>query len=419
MSVLNIVYDEWDEVTGGPLPNLQSIYGENRFRTVTGFFMFYNMLNEINSCKLEDVYANPKKSYYYFINGINDIYNTIKMNNNIIPLPEKVETCFVECPNFNIVFLNEHEYETEECIVLLDTIVKEKGYDGTKMYMVNNNSKLDFYKYKYKTPINLHALDFLPQINGKNLDEFGVPNFVAEKENLFMSHNRSVKAHRYALLSMLKKFNMLDQVDWSLVMGWERKRVVTEISSDIDFYLNIFTEDEIKELRSELDYLEAIEIKKSKYEEDHTWFDIFGNHNGIDWGKVFEYKTYENSYVNITTESCYFLNEIHITDKSVKPMYFYQLPIFLASQNHVQTLRDRYKFDVFDDIINHEYDLESDNKRRFHKIFKEIQRVNKNKDKIIKFYKKNEERFYNNRMKVLDIKNSTKDITFFKSLMNK
>jgi hypothetical protein len=74
---------------------------------------------------------------------------------------------------------------------------------------------------------------------------------------------------------------------------------------------------------------------------------------------------------------------------------------------------------VFDDFINHEYDLESDNKRRFHKIFKEIQRVFKNKDKVIKFYKKNEERFYNNRLKVLDIKNSTKDVTFFKSLMNK
>ena len=100
-------------------------------------------------------------------------------------------------------------------------------------------------------------------------------------------------------------------------------------------------------------------------------------------------------------------------------MYFYQIPIFLASQNHVHFLRERYKFDVFDDIINHEYDLEFDNKKRFFKIFDEITRVFKNKDKVIKFYKKNEERFYNNRMKVLDIKNSTKDKEFFMGLIDK
>ena len=60
--------------------------------------------------------------------------------------------------------------------------------------------------------------------------------------------------------------------------------------------------------------------------------------------------------VNIVTESCYLEDEIHITEKSMKPFYFYQFPLFLASYGHVKHLKERFGFDVFDDILNHSYD---------------------------------------------------------------
>jgi hypothetical protein len=412
---LNVVYDNWDKRTGTPLPNLQNILGENKFRVVNGLFYFYNIQNYINCHKLDSVYENKKEKFYYFINGINDIYNTILNNDGKLPLPPSVEKCFIECDNFNIVFLSEHEYETEECFKLLIKISSEKNFDTSRIYIVNNNSKLDYYKEKYQTEINVHSLDFLPQINARSLVEFGVPNFIEDKENFFMSHNRTIKAHRYCLLIKLKKMNLLHQVDWSLTMGWERKRVIENQGEDLIFYKNILSDDEIEDLKDEIKFFESIDIKKSKYEGHTTWFDA--DFREIDWSKVFVYKTYENSYINITTESCYFQNEIHITDKTIKPLYFYQIPIFLASYQHVSYVKSRYGFDVFEDIIDHSYDDEKDNKIRFKKIIKEIERLSKNKNEIIDFYKKNRDRFEYNRNKVIEIKNSINDVNFLISLI--
>jgi hypothetical protein len=413
--VLNLVYDNWDKRNGSPLPNLQNVLGENKFRVVNGLFYFYNLQNYINCCKLDSVYSNKNEKFYYFINGINDIYHTILNNDSKLPLPDAVEKCFIECNNFHIVFLSEHEYETEECFKLLIKIFSEKNFDTKRIYIVNNNSKLGYYKEKYQTDINVHSLDFLPQINAKNLLDFGAPNFVEDKENLFMSHNRTIKAHRYSLLVKLKKMNLLDQVDWSLSMGWERKREIEKWGEDLTFYRNILTDTEIEDLKDEIKFFENIEIKKSKYEGDTTWFD--NDFKEIDWSKVFVYKTYENSYINITTESCYFHNEIHITDKTIKPLYFYQIPLFLASYQHVSYVKNRYGFDVFEDIIDHSYDDEIDNKVRFKKIIKEIDRLSKNKDEIIKFYKKNKDRFDYNRNKVIEIRNSINDVNFLISLI--
>jgi hypothetical protein len=100
----------------------------------------------------------------------------------------------------------------------------------------------------------------------------------------------------------------------------------------------------------------------------------------------------------------------------MKPFYFYQFPIFLASYNHVKYLKDRFKFDMFDDIISHDYDDEPDNRIRMHKVITEIKRMYENKEFFMEFYKNNKERFDKNRQKVFDIYNSKNDVNFFKSL---
>ena len=62
--------------------------------------------------------------------------------------------------------------------------------------------------------------------------------------------------------------------------------------------------------------------------------------------------TFKNSYVNIVTETDFSDDVIHITEKSLKPFYYYQLPIFVAPHNHLSELRKIYGFDMFDDIID-------------------------------------------------------------------
>lgn len=416
---LNVVYDDWNYQTSQPLPNLQSIFGENRFRTVTGFFMFYNVLNKIRHCHIDEVRMNPDENYFYFINGINDLYNVITQHEKLV-LPEKVEEIFKECKNFNLIYLNEHEYEVEGCLLLLEEIIKKYELDGSRIYMVNNNSKLNYYKEKYNLSFGVHSLDFLMQINSRNLCDFN-PQLLEDKEGFFLNHNRSVsslKSHRYCLLVYLKKMGILDSVDWSLLMGSNAKDMI--INGDFSyFYKNLLTDEDLSGVEEERKFFESIDIKKSKYELEHTWFDDVNNHNGIDWGKVYEPKSYEQSYINITTESCYFFNEIHITDKTIKPLYFYQMPIFLASSGHVKYVRDRFGFDVFDDLIDHSYDNEQDNRKRFFMIMDEIKRLNDNKNEVKEFYKNNKNRLFKNRLIASQLKDSNRDMDFFFGLINK
>ena len=52
-----------------------------------------------------------------------------------------------------------------------------------------------------------------------------------------------------------------------------------------------------------------------------------------------------------------------ITEKSIKPMAWGQIPIFIACKNHDSYMRE-FGFDLFDDIIDHSYNQELDPEKR-------------------------------------------------------
>jgi hypothetical protein len=414
---LNIVYDNWNEDYSMCYPNLISDFNERRYRMVTGFFRFYKMFNNIKNCTLDEVFNNSNENYYYFINGdnISNHFSDVQT----LPLPEKVRECFLNCTNFNIVLLNEHEYETKKFISLIDTICKNENLDSKRIYIWNNNSKLNQYKEELGTDLNVYSLDFLVKFICDHMVQLGEPRFTTDKTgNFFMCHNRSPKPHRYGLLALMMKNNIINEIDWSLVYGWYRKKQL-KFNPDYSFYSPIFDKGECDMLKNEIDYLNNIDIKKSNFETEKDWFDDIEDHAQVQWKNIYENRTFESSYVNIVTESCYDKPEIHITEKSMKPFYFYQLPIFVSSYNHVKMLKDRFGFDLFDDIINHDYDNEPDDKKRFILVFNEIIRLLKNKNEIIEFYKNNEQRFINNRNIIVEIDNSKRDNDYFKSLIYK
>ena len=375
------------------------------------------MFGNIKNCTLDEVFDNPNENYYYFINSDNISHHI--SDEQTLPLPVKVRECFLQYPNFNIVLLNEHEYETKNFISQIDTICKNENLDSKRIYIWNNNSKLNQYKEELNTDLNVYSLDFLVKFICDHMVQFGEPRFTPDKTgNFFMCHNRSPKPHRYGLLALMMKNNILNEVDWSLVYGWYRKKQL-KFNPDYPFYSPIFTKEECDMLKSEIDALNNIDIKKSNFENEKGWFDDTSDHAQVEWKNIYENRTFESSYVNIVTESCYDRPEIHITEKSMKPFYFYQLPIFVSSYNHVKILKDRFGFDLFDDIVNHDYDNEPDDKKRFILVFNEILRLLKNKNQVIEFYKNNEQRFIDNKNKIIDIDNSKRDEIYFKSLIHK
>ncbi len=218
------------------------------------------------------------------------------------------------------------------------------------------------------------------------------------------------------LLSLLKKNNMLDDTNWSYVPT--DKPYVNE-----EHFIRLSGED-YDNLKNEIKFFLNLKIKVSDYEIDKGWFNEYEDINteGLPiWLRVPELlETYENAYVNLTTESEFEnrTNTIHITEKSFKPFYQFQFPMILASKNHIKMLREKYNFDFFDDIINHDYDEIEDEKERIYRYFNEVIRIYNNKDMFIEFYKNNRIRFEKNRYKVNEILESEKDYDFFENLIN-
>ena len=95
---LNVVYDNWaEDIT--PKPNLENIFGENKFKVVNGLFRYYEMMFKVRLWNILDVYNNPNENFYYFINPIgNSLYLFHEYGD--IPLPNDVKECFLKCKNF-------------------------------------------------------------------------------------------------------------------------------------------------------------------------------------------------------------------------------------------------------------------------------------------------------------------------------
>jgi len=413
----NVVYDTWNDDLKTFKPNLQNhSERQDRYRFVEGIFRFYGYYNDIRNCNIKEVEINRNENFYYFINC--DIMpEEFKTSFNI---PSDIKEIHKKHKNFNIVLLNEHEFETKEFIQHLDNILKSDGIETNRIYLWNNNSKLEEYKNEVGTEINVYSLEFLVKFISDHMINFNrEPNLITDKNgDLFLCHNRGPKPHRYGLLCTLKKNGILNDTDWSLVLGWYKKEMISARDEKI-FYSPIFDNDDYNHYMNEIEYFRDIDIKKSKFEEDKDWFNQTNDGRHIEWKNVYQILTYEKTYINIVTESCYEKKEIHITEKSVKPFYFYQLPIFLSSYNHVKYLKTRFGFDMFDDLINHEYDNEPDNKKRFKMFVQEIERLHSNKENVINFYKQNTDRLIENHKKVIDLYNSKKDIEYFNSLINK
>jgi hypothetical protein len=276
--------------------------------------------------------------------------------------------------------------------------------------MLNNNYKMEEYKLTHNLNVNTYKTNYLQNCKIKDFMKMGESRYVTDKKGkFFMTFNKSLKAHRVVLLSLLLRSELIDDVNWSFVPNKNQKFGKGFISSVTD-----------EEFLDQIEFLEKNTFKLSDLESK-----IYGENEErnqiIQTLTDFEHnETYEFSYVNITTESNYDYHEntVHVSEKSYKPFYFYQLPIFVASQHHIKIMKERYGFDFFDDIIDHSYDNEPNHKKRLKMIFDEIVRLHSNKDKVIDFYVNNEERFEENKRKTVELlKLINNDYNFFKSLV--
>ena len=395
---LNLVYDDVDVTR----------------EQITNYMDTYIGLSDYKVFDINNI-PNDNEKYYYFFEYRYYLTSYIIAQKKL-PFSELVLNLLKTNTNFNIIIKNDAESDDDILIESLDTIFKSMDIDTNKITVINCNERNNDLSVRLNSNIKTHTTN-----NGKfaisNLLTSFPYNYKDERSFLFMTYNRHVKIHRFALLVHLIKLKIIDNVDWSWIRGFEVRTnfLPKNINlSDCWFLKPLFNEEEIWNYEKEINYIADIDIKKSvnelSYQVDYPPYQF-------DWEASYSNNPYSNSYINIVTETNFDKDDIIIlSEKSFHPLYYSQIPIIMASTNHIKKIRDLYGFDFFDDIVNHDYDNEPNPKIRFEMIINEISRLNNKKEEIVTFFKQNKERFDKNIEIFEKIKNNKIDYNFYNSL---
>lgn len=351
-----------------------------------------------NFCNIDNY--KDGECYFFFPThslSYNDLLNYFKKN---VPLSTLIEN-YLNSNNVKVIFIDLHESHEKNEFINLVKFFKSKKVNLDNLFIINNDSNLKEYTKELDFNISVHKSEHLVVTSSGGFSKTPIP-FVPYKPKFFLCLNNRAKAHRLGVASWLTHFGMLNDTNMSYLS------IDYYEESQIFFHLGTYL---YKKLKNDIEYIHNTHPILTDSEKIHNP-DIVNNLHIVFAGLV-DVRDYMNSYVNIVTESVFFSERIHITEKSVKPFAFFQIPIFVASHNHVKTLREKYGFDMFDDIVNHDYDNEPNEQIRLQLVLNEIKRIYDNKTDIIQFYKDNKDRFVNNRTLIYELSKKTFDFDYF------
>jgi len=398
--ILNLVFENWDG--DKELPNLSEINQYIGGEYIIDVHLLINLPNpfiEIRKCKFEDI--TPNENYYYVISHRCSFESMF--NEDGWAISESTEEK-IRNSNLKVVFLSEHEgfRDLKKTIHNLKSLINKKRLKENQFYIINNNSVLYDIKKELNTGINVFKINFLLESVSDSITiKTGQSQIETNKKFIFLCQNRRPKNHRLALLTLLKNKNLLkdDIIDWSLTYGSMNQSMseLTKYQFYIDFdNLELFN-----------DYKEICNNPKlSLYEKNVDWWNLVDNYHP--WNHL-DLQTFNQSYINIITESHFDIQDIHITEKTFKPFYYFQMPLFLASHQHVNKLKQEHDLYLFEDLIDHSYDNQKNDKLRMNMVVEEINRLSNMKNDIETYYKSNIDKLIHNHKYIRDfyLKNET------------
>jgi hypothetical protein len=392
---MNLVFNKWNE--NNPVPNLSEL---NNGGDVVSFpFFFDDSSFNIKICKLEDI---NKEEKFYFIIAKNYSYKFYIKNSEIF-LPKEIEY-YIKNFDLKVIFISEHESNkfVDTFMQLLIRKIKKNNWNEENFYVIDNNSLLHKLKDRLNTKINVFKVNYLIQFFSKNPNPPNINEIELDKKFIFLCQNRQPHYHRILFLTYLKNLNLFenDITNWSLTMEHSEYMLYTQQAINAVSLIHFKNYLDLTDKNLINDYTFICNSKKlCFYEEGIGWENTTKNYNYSDPTDTFKSElNFKNSYINIVTESHYHFREtdVHITEKSFKPFYFFQLPLFVASWQHVKMMREEYDLYFFDDLIDHSYDDEKDDAKRFHMIVKEVIRLSNMREEISTYYKNNIDKLIHN-----------------------
>jgi hypothetical protein len=367
-------------------------------------------------CNPNEISDRKDENFYHLVH-VNYYLSQYILDHKDLPISEEIKILLKKNQNFKVIFLTEHECDMEYVIKITDYLLKIIGIPAKQVFIINGNQLLPQLKNEINSEINVHVSNRLPVVITRNIVNFcdGYP-FKINKEKTFTCYNRNLTMHRLGVLTALKHHNLLDDTDWSFLRG-NRLAAMKLENGEIDpnILLNVFDQDIINETQDSLNFFKNINIRKSEFED----YDVDTPGGGQDWNTMFENNPYKHSYINIVNESQFEKdNLIHITEKTLIPFYYSQLPLIVATHQHIKKTKELYGFDFFEDFFDLSYDNELNPQKRMRMIINEIVRVSKKKDQLQGFYQSSKKRFKYNRDIVTSLYDDKTDYNFFQRLIN-
>ena len=381
----------------------------NDWKKKQSFHAFYwlDTKNELdiiyNSCSLNDVKSNPNKKYYFFYYSSELHLGEFsqKLNENAKELQELID--LFKQDNLRIIFIDEAEGVHHEYVEQFSDSLKKLEIPKERILYIDNDALLPSLSENLNLIGKKWNFLFSNTSNGYIEQSLDL-EFKNNREFLFLTKNKILKPHRILILAFLKKHNLLNISNYSSLIRESNYKIGSP-----DKIRHFFDDSIMHKFKKEIsDILEGgvvgTKYEKGKYNiEDVERMNYAGEN---------DYRDYQSSYINITTESNFNFDKppigntgrfLHISEKSLKPFAMFQLPIIVGVPHHIKYMKKLYNLDMFDDFIDHSYDDEMDDVIRMNKIHDEILRLSTVKDDLQSYFMDNKKRFIKNREIIYNI----------------
>lgn len=194
--------------------------------------------------------------------------------------------------------------------------------------------------------------------------------------NKFLSFNRLCiddRNYRLLFVSELIKRDILQKGKVSLQLIRNNINVVKQ---------EVFSSNSKLSKRAKMDILKTLQKKKNNFEVDKQ--NVVGSASA-DLGYI-EYKTLQNSFLHVVSETVFYHKKLHLTEKIFKPIVSQRPFILLGAYKNLEYLKS-YGFKTFDKWIDESYDNEPDNEKRLMMVCDEVEKIaNLEEEKIEVMY---------------------------------
>ncbi len=348
---------------------------------------FYQRFKNVNLCSTSKIPDGPFIYEFNFASKhYSDVLGIFSDSHGFLSNAHISETVQEKIKNkvgYLMITILYESYFSDNFLLAMTNYFKRKNVPLSQVIYVSNCANG---KEIYEDFCQRHSL--IPEINIEYFPTFRVDKtdvaqvidkykFVhyrpGPREKTFLNFNRRYSDHRLIFYTAMSKKNLLDQffISMSNIQPENNRTYVDNVKYTASKYpMFEFTEQDILEANKHLPLIL-----------DNTNFNSYPMENTVDAVEYF----YKNSLINIVSETFFFDKQIHITEKTFKPIAFKQPFIMLGSYGSLKHLHD-LGFKTFSQFWNEDYDNIQDNAQRMLEVLKIVDDVSKwSSDQKIKF----------------------------------